>query len=37
VSGAEAMRAKAIRGDDLLADTIEAREADIFRSHTSDN
>jgi len=37
VSGAEAMRAKAIRGDDLLADTIEARETDLFRSRTSDN
>jgi F-type H+-transporting ATPase subunit gamma len=37
VGGAEAMRAKALRGDDLLADTIEAREADLFRSRTSDN
>jgi F-type H+-transporting ATPase subunit gamma len=37
VSGAEAQRTKALRGEDLLADTIEAREAELFRSRTSDN
>ena len=38
VSGAEALRAKATqRPDDLLADTIEARDADLFRHRSSDN
>ena len=37
VSGAEALRTKAVRGDDLLADTIEGRDADLFVGRTSDN
>jgi F-type H+-transporting ATPase subunit gamma len=38
VSGAEALRkATGPRGADLLSDTIEARDADIFRGRTSDN
>jgi F-type H+-transporting ATPase subunit gamma len=37
VSGAEALRAKAVRGDDLLSDTIEGRESDLFVGRTSDN
>jgi F-type H+-transporting ATPase subunit gamma len=37
VSGAEALRSSAARGEDLLADTIEARGADLFRTRTSNN
>ena len=37
VSGAEALRTKALRGDDLLADTIEGRDADLFVGRTSHN
>ena len=37
VSGAEAMRAKAANGPDLLADHIEARDSVLFRHHSSDN
>jgi F-type H+-transporting ATPase subunit gamma len=38
VSGAEALRkATGPRRDDLLSDTIEARDADVFRARTSDN
>ncbi|HXY92862.1 MAG TPA: F0F1 ATP synthase subunit gamma [Acidimicrobiia bacterium] len=37
VGGAEALRTGGARPDDLLADTIEGREADLFAAHTADN
>jgi F-type H+-transporting ATPase subunit gamma len=36
VGGAEALRTGGVRPDDLLADTIEDREADLFAARTAD-